>query len=51
MKKADNQALLKHVEKVNQKVSQWPQWQQQLINQRVSEPKKSQAQLSSAVQS
>lgn len=51
MKKVDNQALLRHVEKVNQKVSQWPLWQQQLINQRVSEPKKPQAQLRGAVHS
>ncbi|EJE8154267.1 MULTISPECIES: hypothetical protein [Vibrio] len=45
MKKVDNQALFKHVEKVNAKVSQWPQWQQQLINQRVPETKKAKSQL------
>ncbi len=40
MKKVDNQSLLKHLEKVNEKASHWPQWQQQLLNMRVSNTQK-----------
>ena len=36
MKKVDNKALVEHLAKASQKVSAWPQWQQQMFRAKVS---------------
>ncbi|SJN56553.1 hypothetical protein VR7878_01834 [Vibrio ruber DSM 16370] len=41
MKKIDNSALAKHLEKANKTVSQWPQWQQQLLQIKISDSQQS----------
>ncbi|MEN3159504.1 MULTISPECIES: hypothetical protein [Gammaproteobacteria] len=41
MTKKDNRTLAEHMELVSQKVSVWPQWQQQIFRAKVSSPQKS----------
>lgn len=36
MKKVDSRSLFEHMEKANQKVSAWPQWQQQIFHDKIS---------------
>ncbi|MEL6114546.1 hypothetical protein P0Y67_04980 [Photobacterium sp. SP02] len=36
MKKVDNRALVEHLEKAEQKISAWPQWQQQIFRSKVT---------------
>lgn len=36
MKKNEKKSLVEHMERVNQKVAVWPQWQQQMLKAKVS---------------
>lgn len=36
MKKNEKKSLVEHMERVNQKVAVWPQWQQQIFKAKVS---------------
>lgn len=36
MKKVDNRALVEHLEKAEQKMAAWPQWQQQIFRSKVT---------------
>ncbi len=36
MKKNEKKSLVDHMEKVNQKIAEWPQWQQQMLKAKIS---------------